>query len=139
MFIGRALYVGGAISDRYMLIIPDSLMEWLHLSKRPLYRYLTDLHWCPIGADDIGYDQICRRFGRQIFFEATWFNLTVQFRNLRIGDGPPAEHPSPPPSPDLSETIVEELLQEIDDPTDSAVLDDNMLILRASGFRSLVS
>jgi hypothetical protein len=70
MFIGRALYTGVAISDRYMLIIPDSLIEWLHLSKCALYRHLTDLHWSPIGADGIDYDQICQRFGHQIFFEA---------------------------------------------------------------------
>jgi hypothetical protein len=36
MFVGRALYTGVAISDRYMLIIPDSLMDWLHISKRSL-------------------------------------------------------------------------------------------------------
>jgi hypothetical protein len=95
MFIGRALYTGVAISDRYMLITPDSLMEWLHLSERPLYRHFTDLHWSPIGVDDIGYDQIRQRFGRQIFFEAARFNLTVPFRTLRTGDDPPAEEPSP--------------------------------------------
>jgi hypothetical protein len=32
------------------------------------------------------------------------------------------------PSPNLSEAIIEVLLQEIDDPTDPAVLDDDMLI-----------
>jgi hypothetical protein len=96
MFIDRVLYTGVAISNRYMLIIPDSLMEWLHLSKRPLYRHLTDLHCPPIGADGIDYDQVCQHFGRQIFFEAARLNLTVQFRILRIGDDHPAEEPNLP-------------------------------------------
>jgi hypothetical protein len=96
MFIGRVLYTGFAISDCYMLIIPDSLMEWLHLSKCPLYPHLTYLHWSPIGVGGIGYDQICQSFGRQIFFRAARFNLAVQFRILRIDNDPPAEEPSPP-------------------------------------------
>jgi hypothetical protein len=62
MFIGQASYTGVAISDRYMLIIPDSLIEWLHIFKRPLCHHFTDLHWSPIGADTIGYDQICQRW-----------------------------------------------------------------------------
>jgi hypothetical protein len=79
-FHGRALLCGIALQGNVMMVIENSLIQFLGICQRTLNPNLKKMRCAAIKSDNIDYRSLVSYFGTQIFIEALRHQMTIHLR-----------------------------------------------------------